>query len=59
MAQTLIALAGAINRVTSVAGQMNRVTAVTGTVYGFVTAVLTPWALDFSTEDHSSYVALL
>ena len=43
----------------ALAGTVHTSIALAGTVCGWVSAVLTPWALDFSTEDHSSYVALL
>jgi len=39
-------------------GTRRSVIALTATVCGFASAVLVPWLLDFSTEDHSSYVAL-
>lgn len=43
----------------SLSGVLQSTIALTGTVCNWVSAVLVPWMLDFSTEDHSAYVALL
>ena len=53
-----INLAGVLQSTIALSGVLQSTITLTGTVCGWVSAVLVPWALDFSTEDHSSYVAL-